>query len=132
VGLVILLDSDVLIAHLRGNPDARDWLRKTRRDGEVMAISPVSVAEIVGGMRSGERREVTTLLDSLACLPVTREIGARAGAFRRRFRRSHTGIGIADYLLAATADIERCTLATLNVRHFPMFAGLSAPFELGR
>jgi predicted nucleic acid-binding protein len=129
---MILVDSDVVIAHLRGHSVARDWLRQTRTDGEVLAVSAVCVAEVVGGMRSGERREVSTLLDSLSCLPLTAAIGYQAGALRRQFRRSHNGIGLIDYLVAATAEVHGCTLATLNVKHFPMFDGLQAPFELGR
>ena len=37
-------------------------------------------------------------------------------------------IGLGDYLIAATALIEGLELATLNVRHYPMFPGLARPF----
>ena len=37
-------------------------------------------------------------------------------------------IGLADYLVAATADLHGLPLATLNVKHFPMFDDLRAPF----
>jgi predicted nucleic acid-binding protein len=50
----------------------------------------------------------------------------------RRHRRSHAAIGVADYLIAATADTEGLELATLNVKHFPMFPGLRAPFSVPR
>lgn len=61
---VILVDSDILIAHLRGLPAARDWFIEARGDGP-LAISVVSVAALAGGMRTGERREVWRLLASL-------------------------------------------------------------------
>ncbi len=48
----------------------------------------------------------------------------------REYRRSHSGIGIADYLIAATAEQSGAALVTLNVRHFPMFPGLQPPFTL--
>ncbi len=48
----------------------------------------------------------------------------------RRYRRSHGGIGLGDYLIAATADVNGLELATLNTRHFPMFPGLEPPFAL--
>lgn len=86
---------------------AWDWLRQTRTDGEVSA-----------------------LLDSWSCLPVTAVIGNRAGALRRQFRHSHNGIRMIDHLVAATAEVHGCALATLNIKHFPMFDGLQAPFEL--
>jgi predicted nucleic acid-binding protein len=126
---VYLVDSDVLIAHLRGVEASRDWLRRQRSAGP-LAISAVSVTEITGGMRSGERREVWQLLSSFRVEPVTGPAAGRAGEFMRQYRRSHSGIGIADYLIAGTADVRGLQLATLNIRHFPMFDGVTAPFEV--
>jgi predicted nucleic acid-binding protein len=36
--------------------------------------------------------------------------------------------GIADHLIAATADVHGYELATLDIRHFPMIENLTAPF----
>ena len=127
---MILVDSDVLIAHLRGMDVAREWLVDARRRTGPLAVSVVSIAEIAGGMRSGERREVIRLLDSLQPLPVDRAVAWRAGEFRRKYRRSHAAIGTADYLIAASADVHGCELASLNLKHFPMFEGLKPPFAL--
>ena len=41
---MILVDSDVLIAHLRGAEAARDWLISARRGTGVLAVSAVSLA----------------------------------------------------------------------------------------
>lgn len=126
---MILLDTDVLIAHLRGIHSARDWLHESRAR-ERLGISVVSIAELTGGMRSAERREVWALLSILRTEPVSEIVARRAGEFMREFRRNHAGIGTADYLIAATADTLGAELATLNTRHFPMFAGLQPPFSL--
>nr|WP_207782612.1 type II toxin-antitoxin system VapC family toxin [Phytoactinopolyspora limicola] len=125
----MLVDSDVLIAHLRGLDAARAWLLQARQAGP-LSISVVSVAELTGGMRSGERREVWSLLGAFRVEPVTEVVARRAGEFTRQYRRSHDGIGLGDYMIAATADVRGLRLATLNVRHFPMFTGLRAPFKL--
>lgn len=125
------MDSDVLIAHLRGGPPARDWLIRARRETGRLATSVVSVAEIAGGMRSAERREVARLLSSLHIFPVTERVGWRAAELMRTYRRSHSGIGLGDFLVAATAEVDGLELATLNVRHFPMFPGLEPPFAVG-
>ncbi|MGH3549453.1 MAG: type II toxin-antitoxin system VapC family toxin [Pseudonocardiaceae bacterium] len=125
---MILVDTDVLIANLRGLDAARDWLSHTRIQTGRLAVSVVTNAEIVGGMRSPERREVTRLLNSLRPLPVTDIIAHRAGELRRRYRRSHVAIGLVDYLIAATALVHGLDLATLNIKHFPMFADLQLPF----
>lgn len=127
---MILVDSDVLIAHLRGRAVARDWLVETRRSSGQLAVSVVSIAEITGGVRPREHRDVTRLLASFHPLPIDDAVARQAGAFRRDFHRSHAAIGIADYLIAATAHVRGCRLATLNVRHFPMLAGLRAPFQI--
>lgn len=127
---MILIDSDVLIAHLRGHPAAKTWLRGQRQATGPMAVSVVSVVEVGGGMRSPERREVMRLLASLYIVPVNERIAWRAAELMRAHRRAHAGIGLGDYLIAATADTEGLDLATLNVRHYPMFPGLAAPFAL--
>ena len=54
----------------------------------------------------------------------------------QQYHRSHSGIGLGDYLIAATALTEIAAtaltegleLATLNVRHYPMFQKLARPF----
>ncbi|TFG89271.1 MAG: type II toxin-antitoxin system VapC family toxin, partial [Hyphomicrobiales bacterium] len=41
--------------------------------------------------------------------------------------KSH-GVGLADAIIAATADSENAELKTLNVKHYPMFKGLTPPY----
>lgn len=125
---MILLDSDVLIAHLRGISQAKDWLVKARGDNGRLATSAVSVTEVAGGMKDKESRQVTRLLASLDVLAVNEHVSWKAAELMRTYRRSHSGIGLGDYLIAATALTEGLQLATLNVRHFPMFDNLEAPF----
>lgn len=127
---MILVDSDVIIAHLRGVEAAREWLVRTRRSSGPLRISAVAIAEVACGIRSAERREVSRLLATMKPIPVTERIAWKAADFMRTFRRSHTGIGLGDYLVAATADIEGLQLATLNVKHFPMFSDLEPPFSV--
>ena len=118
----VLFDSTVLIAHLRGEQRATELLLEAATDGALASV--ISRAEIEGGMRSGERRDVSRLFDGLRLLPVTDAVARRAGRHLRGFRRSHPGIDLADYLIAATAEEAGATLVTLNVKHFPMVDGL--------
>jgi hypothetical protein len=46
----------------------------------------------------------------------------------QEYRRSHSGIGLGDYLIAATALTEGLELSTLNIRHYPTFPDLARPF----
>ena len=68
------------------------------------------------------------LFASLQVEPVTDVIAKRAGEQLRAYRRSHPGIDVVDYVIAATADVLGADLVTLNVKHFPMFEGLEAAF----
>ena len=125
---MILVDSDVLIEHLRGKTAARDWLVDVRQSSGPLAISVVSLTEIAGGMRAPERREVMRLLGSMQRFEVTEQVAWRAATLMQEYHRSHSGIGLGDYLIAATALTEGLELATLNVRHYPMFPELARPF----
>lgn len=119
-----LFDSTILISHLRGDQRATELLIDARQS----FASVISRAEIEGGMRSGERAGVGRLFEGLMLLPVTDAVARRAGIELRRFRRSHPGIDLADYLIAATALEGGLELVTLNVKHFPMFDGLGLPW----
>jgi predicted nucleic acid-binding protein len=107
---------------------ARDWLVQARRSTGPVAISVVSLTEIAGGMRSPERREVVRLLGSMQRFEVSEQTARRASKLMREYRKSHSGIGLGDYLIAATALTEGLELATLNIKHYPMFPELTRPF----
>jgi hypothetical protein len=79
-------------------------------------------------MRAPERREVVRLLGSMQRFEVTEQVAWRAATLMQEYRRSHSGIGLGDYLTAATALTAGLEVATLNVRHFPMFPDLTRPF----
>jgi len=121
-----LFDTSVLIAHLRGDERATRLLLET--PSMERAASVLSRIEIEGGMRSPERRAVSSLFGVLRLLDVTDPIARRAGELLRTYRRSHSGIDLIDYAVAATAEHHGARLATLNVKHFPMFEGLETPF----
>jgi predicted nucleic acid-binding protein len=118
----------VYIEHLRGKTAARDWLVSARRSSGPLAISVVSLTEVAGGMRSPELREVMRLLGSMQRFEVTEQVAWRAATLMNEYRRSHSGIGLGDYLIAATALTEGLELATLNIPHYPMIPELARPF----
>lgn len=121
-----LLDTSILIAHLRGDERATALLLSLPADDRLVSV--LTRVEIEGGMRSGERRDVGLLFGALRLVDVTDMIARRAAAHLRRFRRSHGSIDLVDYLIAATAELHDAKLETLNVRHFPMLKNLSAPW----
>lgn len=92
------------------------------------ACSEISRVEVLQGLRSEERQAAETLFALIDWIPVTEAVARRAGELGRGWRRSHSGIGVADLAIAATAHEISATVATRNVKHFPMFPALHAPY----
>jgi len=118
-----LFDTDVLIEHLRGNEAATGLLLEASAEGQA-ACSVLTRFELLAGMRSHERSDVRSLLDTLVNLDCSVDIATRAGEWARTYRRSHEGISPIDYLIAATTELHGSDLLTQNVKHFPMYPDL--------
>jgi predicted nucleic acid-binding protein len=124
---LIVVDTSVLIDNLRDDPKAVTALDRARDAGDQLFASVVTKAELLIGMRR-ERPAALALLDALDWVAVSEEIAELAGTTARRYRASHQGIGLADYLIGATAQHLGGDLWTRNPRNFPMFPGLRAPY----
>lgn len=120
-----VLDTTVLIDLLRGHAPARDYLAGLERR---LVCSEVTRTEIIQGLRSNERGAAERAFGVVRWVSVDESIARRAGALGRRWRRSHRSLALADLVIAATAQELGAELATSNLRHFPMFPGLSAPY----
>lgn len=123
-----LLDTSVAVDHLRGFPPATRLLAGLLRSEDAVVASELSRFELLAGVRPAERAALEVFFLVVDWVPVTEEIARRAGDYARSFRRSHAGIGAADYLIAGTALALDAELLTTNVRHFPMFERLEAPY----
>ena len=124
----LVLDSSVLIDFLRGDPRAQQTvLDAVEAEHELWGVV-VSRTEVIAGMREDEVEATLGLLDRLCWLAVDQEVADRAGQLARRYLRTHPGVGTVDYLIAAGVQALDASLVTMNVRHFPMFQGLRAPY----
>ena len=120
-----MLDTSVLIDVLRGD---RAAVRFVTGLEEVPLCSEITRIELLRGLRSGERRAASQLLDALDWQPIDARIARRAGELGRRWRRSHPGIDTADLAIASTTQLSGSELATTNTKHFPMFEDLAPPY----
>jgi hypothetical protein len=107
----ILVDTDVLVDHLRGH-------RRFEAGLDEVHVSAIARAELFAG-RGTEERRVRRLLDAMTEVVVDRTIAERAGRLRRT-----TGMPLPDALIAATAIEHRLTLVTRNTRDFAPVRGL--------
>ncbi len=126
--MTAIVDADILIDVLKGNPLAIGVLADARAAGvRLWSVTPVR-AEILRGVFGAEIAPAAGLLDVLEWMDVDAELADRAGEIGRPFVRSHRGISTTDLLLAAAVDRLDGKLLTRNVRHFPMFPGLQRAY----
>lgn len=120
-----LLDSCVVIDVLRGRENALAYVEGL---AERPSLSVVTATEIVAGQRSAaEGRLIARVLSTYQVFDIDLETATLAGHHLRQFGPSH-GMDPIDALIAATAQVRRVRLATLNLKHFPMFKGLRRPY----
>lgn len=101
----MLVDTDVLIWHLRGLPKATKALDRLPR----LRISAITYLELLQGLRSGA--ELRTIQKSLVMrnaerLPLTPAITERATTLMETLALAH-GLQLGDALIAATAMQKR-------------------------
>ncbi len=125
-----LVDTDVLIWHLRGYSQATVRLDLL----PALVISSVSYFEILQGMRN--KVELQAFKKMLALrqaqlLPLTPAITALAGDLLEELTLGH-GLGMGDALIAATALEHGLVVLTANTKHFAAVDGLKLDVFLVR
>lgn len=122
----LLFDTDVLIDYLRGVPETVAYLESRQ---EMLLVSAITVAELYAGVREGqERTALGAFVGAFEVLSLDQAIAEKGGLLRRDYGKSH-GTGLADALIAATAELQRATLVTRNHKHFPMLKHVQVPYD---
>lgn len=114
-----VLDSTVLIDHLRGRP-AVGRIADLRAAGDVPATTAINVEEIVRGLQPAETEAAQRLFRGLVVLPIDARASWLAGEWRREYAARGVTLWQADCLIAAAAAVHRGALATGNPKDFPM------------
>ncbi|MQL52372.1 DUF4411 family protein [Desulfofundulus thermobenzoicus] len=116
-----LIDTCVLIDHLTGRlyPDANTWLEQAVASG-LAATSVIVYHELLYGARTEKARAaVEKLLESWEMLPMDRKVAGRAAEIRRDQAAKGRTLGMADCLIAATAELNNLKVVTANIKDFP-------------
>lgn len=122
----ILVDTDVMIEFLRGNAKAVNFI--TSHFEQIM-LSSVTVAELYSGVRDGKEREaLDAFIARIHVVPISAKVAMQGGLYKRDYFKSH-GTGLADAMIAATADSSGEPLFTFNRKHFPMLKNVKAPYK---
>jgi len=114
-----LIDTDVIVDHLRGEEKARDFLKQIKAEETDILCSVITKAEIYSGVRPKEEERVAGLLNSMEEVLIDGEMAVAAGRYKNRFHASH-GLLLPDALIAASAKQVGAVLVTLNKKHYPM------------
>ena len=123
----VLVDTDVCIEILRGNP--RVLARVAAGVPDDFGVSTVTVFELFAGAErcrgpAGEARRIGLFLEPLHVLPFDRIAAREAARIRWALERSGRPIGPYDLMIAAQAVALDIPLATHNRSEFGRVAGL--------
>jgi len=118
----VLIDTDILIDHLRGLDKAKEYLKKIESGKVKGVISVITEAELSAGESMRDilvQMKVRRLVRILEKVEVTSEIAWKAGELRRDYK-----CRLMDALIAATALKLNLKLVTRNVKHYVRIKGL--------
>ena len=126
--MTVLVDTPVIIDHLRGDPRAVKLLTQLLERGDRVWAATPTRTEVLAGIRPSDRQPMNDLFDLLAWVDIDVAVADDAGELARQFHRSHPGIDTVDYLIAAATRSIDARLVTLSVRHYPMFPDLQPAY----
>jgi predicted nucleic acid-binding protein len=114
-----LLDSDVIIWHLRGRKEVTEMLRDLQRFG-LPACSSLTFLEVQLGVRKGEEEKTDRFLGSLRVFNVNTEIANKAAKLIREYKAKGITLDLPDAIIAGTCMLNDLILVTYNTKHYPI------------
>jgi len=123
--LKVIIDTNIVIDHLRGVPQAVKVLKAIEEGSLEGLVSTVTVMEVMATPKMTEERRmiVKELLQIFEHVPVDTPTAVVAAELLAKYRRSH-GLEPMDALIGATAKLKEAVLFTLNTKHFKYIEGL--------
>mgnify|MGYP003394905418 CR=1 FL=1 len=115
----MLVDTNIIIDHLRGEKQATAFLRKIEEGMIKGYISTITEAEVLSGSKLTQKKieEILMLFEMFEKLEVNSAIAQKAGDFRHKYK-----CGIMDAIIAASADYKGIELVTRNIKHFKIIS----------
>jgi len=121
----ILPDTDVLVDFFRGQSKA---IALINAHSARIILSSIVIAELFAGVKGDvEQADLENFVSLFRVIPVSAGIAKAGGLYKREWGKSH-GVGLADGILAATAEAENAELKTLNTKHYPMLKNLKPAY----
>jgi len=121
-----LLDTDIIIEYLRGQRKAVAYLEALEG---ALYLSAITVAELFSGVKGEEEEQaLEQFMLAFQVVDIDDRVAKKGGLYRREYLRSHS-TGLADALIAASAESIGALLVTFNARHYPMFDHVEVPYR---
>jgi len=114
-----LLDTIIIIDHLRGNKKVSSYLEEIGMRGDIAGCCCINVTEVYTGMKDKEKEKTDKFIESLYYFEVTKEIAGLAGRLKQKYVKKGKTLATTDLIIAATAMIYGLTLITKNTKHYP-------------
>ena len=125
----MILDTDLLIALLKGETDANKAMERLDENGERVATTILTAYELLRGAYISSKpeknlAEVHELLTNIEVLDLTLQACEEASKIYRDLRKAGCLIGEFDTLIAAIAKTHAETLMTRD-EHFALIRGIN-------
>lgn len=115
-----LVDTTLLVEHLRGNEEAKAFLKYASP-----YISTVSIAELIQGSKDkADLYSALKLCKNLSEAGIDKRISSKAIELMKKFYLSK-GLRFLDALIGATALENKLSFITGNMKHFKFIKGLT-------
>ena len=125
----MILDTEVIVALLKGEAEANKAIERISENGEQAATTILTAYELLRGayISSNPQRnltEVKELLSNVEILPLTLQTCEEASKIYRDLRKTGRFIGEIDTLIAAIAMATAQTIMTRD-KHFSCIQGIN-------
>lgn len=122
-----LLDSNILIAAMRGHADVKRGLYQI--DSAAVALSSIVLGELLVGvgksrLTAKSRAALESVTAKLNVVPVNADVSKAYGKIRSELELAGRPIGANDFWIAAQAVAFEMILVTDNIREFERVPGL--------
>lgn len=115
-----MLDSALVIDHLRGLPEAVERFARMFADGDEPIVNDVVCCEVRAGMRDPDLVHLTAFLEPIEFIQPGPEAALLAGKWRASARRRGHHLSLSDALIAATAHAAEAVILTRNLRDYAL------------
>jgi predicted nucleic acid-binding protein len=123
-----LIDSDVVISHLKGVEPGAIWMEELK--GEKLSICVVTWWEVMYGIRKFRARKKLRIFKSflddyrISVVSISRPVADKFIDLKLELESKGERLADFDLLIASTALVSKSVLGTGNVKHFKRIKGL--------